>query len=296
MHSKRIGFAIMQLVVALAIPLFAVPALRGAEDHGVAVTGIVGAMDEEIRLIREEMRDAHEERILEIRFLTGTLRGRRVVVAQTGVGKVNAAMITTLVIEHYHPREVRFAGIAGGVNPMLRPGDIVVGTSLVYHDLGDCTREGFIPWSVRNPSDGTRNPISFAADPTLIAAVDRASQLISLSPSGGEDAAGKPRVVKGIIATGDAFIASPVRRSEIRKQFHADAVEMEGAAGAQICHQNKVSFVAIRSISDSADGHANHDMQPFLEIAARNSACLTMKTVELLAEKEKGRQSPPGGS
>jgi len=286
----------MQLVAALAIPLFVASALPGAEDHTVAVTGIIGAMDGEIRLIREEMRNVKEERILGIRFLEGTLRRRHVVVAQTGVGKVNAAMITTLVIEHYRPREIISTGIAGRLNPMLRPGDIVVGTGLVHHDLGDYTQEGFVPWGVKNPADGKRNPVFFAADPALIALVERAARLVSLSSPDGNDSAKKPTVVKGIIATGDAFIASPAKRTDIRKQFRADAVEMEGAAGAQICHQNGVPFVAIRSISDRADEHANHEVQPFFEIAARNSACLAMKTVELLAGQEKDVQSPAENS
>jgi adenosylhomocysteine nucleosidase len=292
MHPKGSRSALPHLAAALAVLLLGASALPGAEDRTAAVTGIIGATDGETRLIREEMRGVQEVRILGIRFLTGTLRKRHVVVAQAGVGKVNAAMITTLVIEHFSPREIIFTGIAGRLNPALKPGDVVVGTNLAYHDLGDYTPEGFVPWGVENPADGKRNPVFFAADPALIAVVERASRLVSLSSPDGSDPAVKPLVVKGIIATGDAFIASQGKRTDIRTRFQADAVEMEGAAGAQICHQNGVPFVAIRGISDNADEHATHAVQPFFETAVRNSACLAMKTVELLAGQEKGMQSP----
>jgi adenosylhomocysteine nucleosidase len=286
----------MQIVAALAIPLFAVSALLAAEDQRVAMTGILGALDEEVQMIRQEMSNSKEVRMLGRRFLVGTLRGRPVVLAQTGVGKVNAATITALVLERFRPREVIFTGIAGGLNPTLRPGDIVVGTKLVQHDLGSYTPEGFVPRTWANPVDGKTNPLFFASEPYLIAMVERASRLVSLDSFDDNGVVRKPTIVKGIIATGDAFIASEAKKHDIRKQSQADAVEMEGAAVAQVCYQAGVPLVVIRSLSDSADNHATHDVQRFVGIAAQNSASLVMKTVELLAEQKVDVQSPPAES
>lgn len=275
-------WAAIWITVASAMHPPCASALPGLEDRHAPVTCIIGAMAGEIMPIRCEMRDAAETRILGISFTSGTLRGRRVVVAESGVGKVNAAMTTTLAVEHFHPREIIFTGTAGRLNPGLMPGDVVVGARMAYHDLGESARGGFIASGVRNPADGTRNPVFFDADPSLVDAVERASRLVELSSPPGGAPGRKPVVVKGIIATGDAFISSAARAAEIRKQFCADVVEMEGAAGAQICRQNGIPFVAIRAISDTPGEHATLAQQPYSETACRSAAALAVKTVELL--------------
>ena len=290
-RMKTSGFVSIKTVAAMAIVLFTASTILGAENRASTVTGIISAMDEENRSIRAEMTNSKEENILGIHFMVGNLRGRPVVVVQTGIGKANAAMITTLVIEHFKPREIIFSGIAGGLNPALKPGDIVVGTNMVYHDIGNYTPQGLVPESVKNPVDGKQNPLYFAADPRLIDVIEQASKLVTLSSPFGKDSIRKPTVVTGIIATGDTFIASPAKSREIRKNFNADAVEMEGSVVAQICYQTSMPFVVIRSISDSADEEAARDLQRFYGTVARNSESLVLKTVELLAGQDKATQS-----
>lgn len=285
-HCLRLAAAAAALLPARGLP--------GQEGRTPPVVCIIGAMAGEIRPIREEMRDAVERRIMGIVFYDGRLRGARVVVAESGVGKVNAAMATTLAIEHFHPRGVIFTGTAGGLNPALRPGDVVVGTRLVHHDLGDCTPAGFLPWGTKNPVDGKRNPVFFDADPSLVAAVEMASRPAGPSPPDAPAPGGGPAVVKGVIATGDAFIRSAARGAEIRKQFGADAVEMEGAACAQICRQHGVPFVAIRAVSDNPGWRAAFSAQPFFNKAAANSAALVIRTVEVLERTAADRDSRPG--
>ena len=89
-------------------------------------TAILGAFNKEIIMLEEQLTDKHQQQIEGMRFVTGRLHGKSVVVAWTGIGKVNAAMTTTLLIEHFSPAQVIFSGIAGGVNPKLAPGDIVI--------------------------------------------------------------------------------------------------------------------------------------------------------------------------
>src|SRR5690349_13511439 len=99
-------------------------------------TAILGAYGEEITLLLEKVQDKKDSVIAGLHFTEGTLNGRKVVVALTGIGKVNAAITTTLMIEHFHPAELLFSGIAGGVDPALSPGDLVIGKELAYHDYG----------------------------------------------------------------------------------------------------------------------------------------------------------------
>lgn len=281
-HVSYYVWAMIWIAAAAAMRPPCTFALPGPGDRPAPVTCIIGAMAEEIRPIRAELRGAVETQILGISFTSGTLRGRRVVVAESGVGKVNAAMTATLAVEHFHPREIIFTGTAGRLSPTLMPGDVVVGTRMVQHDLGWSAPGGFIPAGVINPADGKRNPVFFDADPSLVDAVERASRLVELSPPAGGAPGRNPVVVKGTIATGDTFISSAARGAEIRKQFAADVVEMEGGAGAQICRQSGVPFVAIRAVSDTPGGHTTLALQPYSETACRNAAALAMKAVEIL--------------
>jgi adenosylhomocysteine nucleosidase len=215
---------------------------------------------------------------------------RDVVVAFTGVGKVNAAMTTTLLLEHFDPCEVIFTGIAGAVDPNLSPGDIVIAEKTAYHDMGTVWPEGFFPKGIKNPLDGWHNPVFFDADKRLFALAQAAAKKVDLAPVNTGEGERKPNISPGIIVTGDVFVASETKCAELRKTFQADAVEMEGAAVAQICYQRHVPCLVIRSISDNADAGARADSMMFHMMAAKNSASLVSDIVSLLkqpAEKPK---------
>jgi adenosylhomocysteine nucleosidase len=270
-HLKRRVFCfVLWCLVAMA------PGGEGQDP----LTGILGAFGDEVRLLVERL-DAREERKIEgIQFWLGRLKGRRVAIARTGVGKVNAAITATLLQTHFHPTEVLFTGIAGGLNPELKPGDIVIAEKTVHHDYGDLTTRGMVREGARNPVTGQRNPTFLPADARLLKAALAAKERVALDPI--EMKAGSkhtPRITSGIVATGDVFVALPSKREELRKELNADAVEMEGAAVAQVCWQWQVPCLVIRSLSDLADENALADARVFQKVAARNSALLVVEIV-----------------
>lgn len=217
-------------------------------------------------------------------FTTGTLHGMRVVLARCGACKVNAAMTATLMIDHFHPRGILFTGSAGALAPELAPGDVVIGTKTAQHDVGTITAKGM----EREPTPGIdvrdRNPMFFPADSRLLAAATRAATTVKLKPfvSGAEKRS--PKVIPGVIVTGDVFVAERKSSDELRDSLKADAVEEEGAAVAQVCWQQRVPFLAIRSISDNANNETPTNYRLFYKLAAENSARLVVAIVAQLAK------------
>jgi adenosylhomocysteine nucleosidase len=254
-----------------------------AQEQLQATTAILGAFDIEVEILESALEAREQITILGIQFAVGTLRGRRVVVARTGIGKVNAAMTTALLLDHFHPSEVIFTGIAGGINPDLLPGDIVIGATTLQHDFVAVTADSVTRMAPRNPVSGERNPVYIPGDEKLrdLAGIaGRHAALDSMVTSQGKRL---PRVMEGVIATGDCFVASTAKKQELRDELRADAVEMEGAAVAQVCYQLGTPCIVIRSLSDNADESAAEDLERFYKVAAQNSARMVMTMVRLLA-------------
>ena len=168
-------------------------------------------------------------------------------------------MAATLLVEQFQPTHVLFTGIAGGLNPYLRPGDVVIGAKTVYHDYGEWTPEGFRVGLTVDPFTGKPNPLFFPADVGLLAVAEKAALGLKLAPVKTTLGERTPRVVTGVIVTGDAFVASLAKKDALRKEFKADATEMEGAAVAQICWQRRVPCPILRSLSDSAGAKATRE-------------------------------------
>ncbi len=274
-------------IIALLSSLLFIPTCgkgtASAQDR--PCTGIMGAFSEEVSLLEEALKEPQIQSVLGVRFVTGTLEGRSVVLACSGVGKVNAAMTATLMIDHFRPKEILFTGIAGAIGPDLRPGDIVLAEKTAQHDLGTLTPDGLQLRGMRNPIDWVRNPVFFEGDGRLLALAEESGRRVKLEKVQGGADEGSPRVLRGIIVSGDVFVASPAKKEELRKSLKADAVEMEGAAVAQICYQCKLPCLVIRSISDSADASARQDASAFLSVAVRNSARLVTDIVGRLPSK-----------
>src|SRR5262249_25334961 len=152
-----------------------------------------------------------ERTIQGVRFATGALKGRPVVVAHSGMGEVNAAMTATLIVDHFQPGHVLFTGIAGGVNPDLGPGDIVIGRPTTYHDYGEPPPKGFRPPQPVTPLTRKPTPLSFDADAGLLAEAEKASAGLDLAPVKTGKGVRAPRVVTGVIVTGNMFVASPTK-------------------------------------------------------------------------------------
>jgi adenosylhomocysteine nucleosidase len=182
------------------------------------------------------------------------LYGKQVVVAVCGIGKVNAAICTQTMILKYPVNIILNTGIAGGMSPKIKIGDIVIGSALVQHDmdtssLGDPL--GFI-FGI--------NRVEIPSSDILVERLEKVAKKIQ-----------GLKVHKGIIATGDQFIGDKEKLYPIVDRFGAIACEMEGASIAQVCYVNQVDFAVVRSISDNADSESTVDFMEFQHMAAKNS-------------------------
>lgn len=223
----------------------------------MTVYGVIGAMDEEVAALVASVTGATDLPRGPFTLIQGRLEGQRVLVAKCGIGKVNAAALTQAMLGAGADAIV-FTGVAGATDPSLQPGDVVVSTDAVQHDV-DVTPLGYAPTEV--PGDGSVWP----ADPRLVElAVAAAREAAQESLDDRE----RPRVVKGRVASGDQFIASTERVRWLREALGAACAEMEGAAVAQVCAKWGVPFVIVRSISDTADQDAHTDFRAFTRLAA----------------------------
>jgi adenosylhomocysteine nucleosidase len=237
----------------------------------------------EIAPVESRVQNPVTRRIQGFVFTSGTIEGSRVVVARSGVGKVNAAVVATLLVEHFTPSVVLFTGTAGAVDNKLNPGDVVIGTGVGYHDYGSITERGFARGATRDPVTGQLDPAFFPADPKLLTAARSAAKATDLSrrQGTGGDA---PKIQEGLIVTGDTFVAEDGRRKALRNDLKAAAVEMEGAAVAQVCARYKVPLIVLRGITDRADSNAQGSYRTFLETASRNAADLAIATIREFAK------------
>ncbi|MBQ0167381.1 MAG: 5'-methylthioadenosine/adenosylhomocysteine nucleosidase [Treponema sp.] len=229
--------------------------------------GLIGAMEVEVQFIRGKLANPVETVISGIHFFEGELYGKQVVVTQCGVGKVNAALCTELLINSFGVTHVINTGVAGGLDSRLSVMDIVVSTDAVHHDM-DAVAFGYAPCQV--PGIDT---VAFPADEMLIKAVESAYQ------KGKEEGRLKHKVIRGRVASGDVFVNSADKKKKIIELCGAACCEMEGAAVAQVCYLNKVPFAIIRCVSDLAE-HTDEVYKE--EEAAAESSYITDKVIEVL--------------
>jgi adenosylhomocysteine nucleosidase len=226
---------------------------------------IIGAMEEEVALLRENIEERTQETVAGCEFTFGKMHGTDVILLRSGIGKVNAAMSTTILLEKYKPDFIINTGSAGGFNPSLNVGDVVISTEVRHHDV-DVTAFGYEYGQV------PQLPAAFLADEKLRSVAESAALEMA-----------EIQVEKGLIATGDSFMQDPKRVEFVRTKFeNLQAVEMEAAAIAQVAHQFGIPFVIIRSLSDIAGKESEVSFDQFIDKAAHNSATLVMKMVATL--------------
>ena len=226
--------------------------------------GIIGAMKQEVEMLKEMIENPQSLLIAHVEFTTGKLFGKEVVLLQSGIGKVNVAIATTLLLEKFAVTKVINTGSAGGVTPKAKTGDIVISEEVIYHDV-DVTGFGYKRGQI--PS----LPAEFKADPGLIEIVQ---QVLSEKDM---------RYFRGQIATGDAFIAKAPQLGVIKYHFpQVIAIEMEAAAVAQVCYQYKIPFIIIRSLSDIAGKDSTTSFESFLPAAAKASTDVVCEVVKIL--------------
>ncbi|MGM0520856.1 MAG: 5'-methylthioadenosine/S-adenosylhomocysteine nucleosidase [Pseudomonadota bacterium] len=218
--------------------------------------GIIGAMAQEVAILAEQLTNAERHDHAGFTFYCGERHGLDVIILQSGIGKVNAAVGTAVLLERYQPEAVINTGSAGGFAMDLAIGDVIISDEVRHHDV-DVTAFGYEMGQVPGM------PAAFAADPELRNEARRAVQALN-----------EVNVKEGMIATGDSFMADPERVERTRTLFPTMlAVEMEAAAIAQTCHLFGCPFVVIRALSDIPGSGDNHlSFEEFLDIAAAHSS------------------------
>ena len=214
--------------------------------------GIIAAMQKEMQEIKNLMNNIEEHKIYELIFIKGKINNVDVVLVEAGIGKVNAARTTQILIDNFEIDAIINVGSAGSANDELDIGDIVIGENLIQHDF-DITAFG-------HPKGHISNIGQFVKSNDIL--IERMKQTIS------EIEDEKFKIKIGIIASGDIFCTETKMKDKIRTKFNADAIEMEGAAIAQVCKLDNMPFVVIRSISDKPNGENNITFDEFLEKAS----------------------------
>jgi adenosylhomocysteine nucleosidase len=216
--------------------------------------GIIGAMDAEIEEYLKHLSGKKEITWQIFKFYLGKINGRNVVIVKSGVGKVFAAMICQKLIDEFNVGKIIFSGVAGALNEKLNILDIVVAKDLISHDM-DATAMGFKRGEI--PYSGLRF-------------FDCSNELKKIALGAKID---DNKIIEGRILTGDQFFSNKDRKKNkyLTKELEGDAIEMEGAAVAQVCTVNNIPFLVIRSISDRANDKAAGDFTSFINLAAKNS-------------------------
>lgn len=216
--------------------------------------GIIGAMEEEVAILKDKIKNLEEIKIAHVIFYKGNLEGKDIILTQSGIGKVNVAISTTLLINQFKPDLIINTGSAGALDKSLNVGDVVVSDMVAYHDA-DARAFGYQLGQI------PQMPAQFVADKALI---NKAIEAIEQQQINAKT---------GLIVSGDSFIGTSEQRMAIKTNFpQAMAAEMEATAIAQTCHQFNRPFIITRAISDLADGDAGITFEAFLEKAAISSS------------------------
>lgn len=218
------------------------------------VVGIIGAMDDEVNGLKAMLQNATTLTRASMDFLKGTIAGKEVVVVKCGVGKVNAAICAQILVDEYKVNYIINTGAAGSLDNKINIGDIVIGDSAIQHDM-DSVDFGFplgqVPFL----------PMEFKGDDKLADIAKEACDKEKLDVN----------VFRGLVVSGDEFVAKKERKDWIKSHFDALCTEMEGAAIAQCAYLNNVPFLVLRTISDKADDSASMDFPSFAKMASERN-------------------------
>lgn len=225
--------------------------------------GIIAAMQEEMKEIRRIMSDISERKIYNLTFFEGVINGKECVLVESGVGKVNSSRTTQILIDKFEIDYVINVGSAATANDELEIGDIVIGKKLVQHDF-DITAFGHKKGYISNVGES----------------VQSGSFLIKKFEAAINSMENKNYKIKiGTIASGDIFCTQMSMKKKINQKFGADAIEMEGAAIAQVCYLDNIPFIIVRSISDNPNGNNNITFEEYLELASKRCSEILKKVI-----------------
>jgi adenosylhomocysteine nucleosidase len=257
-----------------------------AAGYGASVTiGLICAIEQELGHLREALDDPRTQAVGHAEFTRGRLDGRDVVLAGAGMGKVNTAVVATVLADRFHCRTIVFSGVAGGLEPGLRIGDVVIADRAIQHDAGVIQDErlrtfqpGHVPFI--NPTD----QFGYLVDPMLLERVKSRLDGLTLPAlsrnAGGHDR--PPRIAYGTVLTGDQFVRCELTRERLHREFGGLAVEMEGGALAQVCDGFGIPWLVIRALSDLAGRDSQFDFPAFVSEVAESSARILRRLLPVL--------------
>lgn len=240
---------------------------------------IISALPSELTVLREAMVGSEEIDVSGHEFRRGQIGAHEVVATVAGIGKVNAAMIATLAIDHFHPSVIVVTGVAGAIDETLRIGDVVVAEHVLHHDTGVLESDGFrLYQSGHVPFFNPTEQLGYRPSDELLGRVRQRLAGFELSPVLGS----QPSVVFGTVATGDQFLESDNERRRLHANLGAHAAEMESAAVAQVAGHFGVDHLVIRAVSDLAGSDAAFDFERFLDDVSANSASVVRAVLEVI--------------
>ncbi len=217
------------------------------------IVGIMGAMPEEIEPLIAGLGEVKRHEVADNIYYTAMYGSLDLVIAYSKIGKVFSALTAATMIERFGVQKMLFSGVAGAISPELSIGDLIAATRLCQHDL-EITAfghpYGYVP----------EGKVFVEADPRLLEIAATAAHKNGI------------KLKRGVVATGDQFVADEERKNWIGETFGADALEMEGASVAVVCDAWRVPFFILRAISDAADMDAGFDFDTFLKSSAKKSA------------------------
>ena len=224
---------------------------------------IMGAMEEEIEPLFAYFDKVNVVEYANNKYYEVNYNGLDIVIAYSKIGKVFASLTASTMIEKFGCDTLLFSGVAGGINPKLKIGDLIIADKLCQHDL-DITAFG--------------HPHGYVPGGKVFVETSKELRDVAIKVAKENDL----KVIEGIIATGDQFVHSTQRKEFIENTFNADALEMEGASVAVVCDALNIPFFILRAISDTADMDAGFDFDEFLKSSAKNSADYLIKILKEL--------------
>ena len=247
--------------------------------------GLICALPQEHAHLLTAMSAAATHDLAGVEFSVGELDGHRVVLSRAGMGKVNAALVATLLADRFACRAMAFSGVAGGLDPELRIGDVVIADRTIQHDAGviedaalQTYQAGHVPFI--NPTA----EFGYATDPSLLARVRSHLNGFALTPLSRNAGGGGrlPRIAYGTVLTGDQYLDCGLTRDRLHADLGGHAVEMEGAAVSQVCESFGIPWLVIRALSDLAGENSRFDFSAFVDEVAAQSATILRHLLPVL--------------
>jgi len=246
-------------------------------------TLILGAMPSEVRTIQRALRGRRSGTFAGFPYDRGTIDGRPAIVAVTGVGVTNGAMVSALFINEFAPAELVVSGTGSRFNPRIRTGDVVISLKTIHHAAGSLTADGMVYRKVRGPLPGQMTSWFYRPDPALLARARAAVKTYEPEAITVDGERYTPRVLTGVVTASDLFGVSEEKIADMQAKLAPDIMEMESAAIAQVCAQFGTPHIVFRAGSNRTQANPGNDYRRLGQIAAAAAARWTVHFVGSLA-------------